>query len=278
MMSKALIQIDPERCNKDGICAAECPTKVLGFPKKGEIPVPIKNPEDLCISCGHCVAVCPTSAIRLSSLGPEDCTPLERKLLPDQESVMRFLSSRRSIRNYKKDEVEKERIETLLAMASAAPTGHNSRCVEWLVISGHEKVREIGAHVADWMRHLLKEEPEMAKSHHMDMIVAGFDIGIDPICRSAPTLIVVTADKTAPTAAADCATAIAYLELAAPSLGLGSCWAGFFHLAAMFWPPLTKALDLPEGKNQYGGVLVGVPRFQYQRIPPRPATSIRWKD
>lgn len=278
LMSQAFIEIDPDLCNKDGLCAAECPTKVLGFPKDGEIPVPMKNPGDLCILCGHCVAICPTAAIRLSSLSPEDCMPIERKLLPNQEEVMRFLSSRRSIRNYKKDEVPREKIEALLSMASVAPTGHNSRCVEWLVIQGHEKVQEIAAHIAGWMRYLLKEFPEMAKERHMDMTVAGFEIGIDPICRSAPNLIVACADNTtAPTASIDCATAIAYLELAAPSLGLGTCWAGYFHLAALSWPPLEKALDLPKGLQQFGGVFVGVPKYRYQRIPPRSVNPIHWK-
>jgi nitroreductase/NAD-dependent dihydropyrimidine dehydrogenase PreA subunit len=275
-MTHAFVTIDPERCNQDGICAAECPVKILGFPKKGETPSLVQGGEALCIRCGHCVAVCPTAAIRLNFLAPEDCTPVDRNLLPDEKATEHLLATRRSIRNYKKESVDKDRIEKLLATASLAPTGHNSRCVQWLVIHDTQEVRRLTAMVADWMRYMIKEQPAMAKAFHLEETVAGFDLGLDVICRDAPHIVVACAHKAAPTGAIDCATALAYLELAAPPMGLGTCWAGFFNIAATFWPPLKEALGLPKGVNNHGAVLLGVPRFKYHRIPPRQAASIRW--
>ena len=64
-----------------------------------------------------------------------------------------------------------------------------------------------------------------------------------------------------------CVIALAYLELAAFGLGLGACWAGYFNAAANMHQPMQKALDLPEGMGVYGGMMLGVPKFEYQRMP-----------
>jgi Fe-S-cluster-containing hydrogenase component 2 len=52
-----LITISEMTCCKDGICAAVCPINLIDF-KQGEYPVAIKEAEELCIKCGHCVVVC----------------------------------------------------------------------------------------------------------------------------------------------------------------------------------------------------------------------------
>ena len=101
--------------------------------------------------------------------------------------------------------------------------------------------------VIDWMRYMLKEEPLIAKSRHMDVIVAAWEAGIDAVCRGAPHLVVAhssTDDLTAPTA---CTIALTYLDLATPSFGLGVCWAGFFKAAATVWPLFTISRVSPRG-------------------------------
>ena len=71
--------------------------------------------------------------------------------------------------------------------------------------------------------------------------------------------------------------ALACLELAAPSLGLGSCWAGYFYVSAMFFPPMKEALQLPEGNGVYGAMMVGYPKYKYHRIPTRKITNVIWR-
>jgi NAD-dependent dihydropyrimidine dehydrogenase PreA subunit len=50
-----LFTIDHEKCNTDGICAFECPAHITEMTKSG--PVPSDGAEEICIQCGHCVAV-----------------------------------------------------------------------------------------------------------------------------------------------------------------------------------------------------------------------------
>ena len=64
--------------------------------------------------------------------------------------------------------------------------------------------------------------------------------------------------------------ALTYVELYAPSLGLGSCWAGFFEMAAFAkYLPLLELLDIPEGKTVAGALMLGVPKHRYQRLVER---------
>ena len=67
--------------------------------------------------------------------------------------------------------------------------------------------------------------------------------------------IVVHGDKDYGFGAEDGAQALSYLELFAPTLGLGSCWGGYFYSAVNAYPPLFEALDLPSGHRAFGAVV-----------------------
>ena len=85
------VKIDPELCNQDGICAAVCPRKLIDFSPGDPLPRPIPEAEEMCIRCGHCLAACPTGAVTIDGLGPGDCDPLQRELLPGPEAVDHLL-------------------------------------------------------------------------------------------------------------------------------------------------------------------------------------------
>ena len=56
------ITIDPEKCNRDGICVKACPAAVIELASPNELPAPVTDFKEYCLACGHCVAVCPTLA------------------------------------------------------------------------------------------------------------------------------------------------------------------------------------------------------------------------
>ena len=271
-----LVTIDHDKCTKDFKCIDECPVKIFGFSKEEKKVVTIDNPESICIKCGHCAAVCPEDAITLEGFTQEDFIEKRKENEPTAEDVEYVLRSRRSVRTYKNEAVPKEKLEKLLDTASAAPTGHNSRSVEWLVIYEQEKIEQYKKMVIDWMKYMEKEQPDTAALLDLKHIIEGYEAGFDGILRGAPHLVVAHAHKHAPTASIDGATALAYLELAAPSLGLGTCWAGFFNIAASFWPPLKSELNLPKGHKNYGSVMVGVPKHEYKKIIKRQPGKISW--
>lgn len=271
-----LFIVDPEKCNRDGICVAECPVKIIALKEGDATPISVPGADAICIQCGHCVAVCPTGAFSHRSMTPDDCPPVRKdwQLSPDQAE--HFLRSRRSIRTYKKDPVEKETLSRLIDMASHAPSGHNTQPVRWHVVHDSKELHRLTGLAVDWMREMIKSQPAVAAAMHMDLVVGAWDFGVDVVCRDAPHLILahgLAADMTAQSA---CTIAMTYLELAAPSLGLGTCWAGFFGAAAALWPPLQEALALPNGHVCYAGVMVGRPKYKYHRLPTRNAPRTTW--
>ena len=270
-----LFEVDNLRCTRDERCVAECPARILEMDGSG--PVMVAGGEEICIRCGHCVAVCPEEAVTLSFLSPSQCLVLDRDILPGPEGTEMVLRSRRSIRSYRRQGLDRNILEKGLAVAAAAPTGSNRQLVKWLVLAEREQVETVTRHVADWMRYVVANHPEVAGPLNMERIIADYDKGVDRICRSAPQLIFAYADKAVGVGAADCHTALAYLELILPSLGGGSCWAGYVTFAASQWPPLTDYLGLGEPFRIHGGVMAGVPKHSYHRIPVRNRPDITYR-
>lgn len=270
----SFLTIDLEKCNKDGICAAECPMKIIQMADK--VPAAVNGAAELCIRCGHCVAVCPTAALSLDTLSPEQCLPVNKDMLLNGEQAEHFLRYRRSIRNYKEKPVDKETLSELIRIASHAPTGHNSQPVFWQVIYEREDVKRLSGMVIDWMKFMIKEQPKIAAMLHLDLVVAGWEFGIDTVSRNAPHLILANGQKANIMAKPACIISMTYLELAIPALGLGGCWNGFFNAAAMTWPPLKEALGLDDGMENIAAMMVGHAKYKYHRMPPRNEPKVTW--
>jgi len=265
----SLFTIDEKLCARDGICVAECPAFVIEMKTKESFPTVTDGGEVRCINCGHCVAVCPHGAISLVRMSVDLCPPINDELMLDENQMEQFLRSRRSIRTYKAQDVDAETLTRLIDIARYAPTGSNSQQVHWLIVPTRDKVVQLTALAVDWMRNAIQEKNPIAEAYQMAGIVRAWDNGIDIISRGAPALVIAHGPEAYPVMTIDSAIALSYLDLAAPSLGLGSCWAGFFMIAAGYWPPLAKALNLPDGHKSFGAMMVGYPKFRYQRLPTR---------
>jgi nitroreductase/ferredoxin len=274
----SLFTIDEEKCNFCGMCVDECSPRVIAKEGQKSPPYMVDNGEEDCLRCGHCVAVCPYGAVSIEGMALEQCATIDRKRLPTDEQVELLLKSRRSIRSYRDEPVPHEKLEKLIDIARYAPSGHNSQPVQWLVVENTQETRRLGGLVVEWMRSIVKSKPEMAANLRFDRIVEQYDVGYDYILRGAPHVIVAHADKAnammAPTASV---TALTYLELAAYAMRLGACWAGYFHFACGSYKPLQEALNLPEGHQVHGAMMVGYPKHNFSRIPLRNAPTVAWR-
>lgn len=272
-----LFTIDPETCQRDGLCVADCPLGIIRLSADDPTPVPTADADKLCIRCGHCVAVCPHGAFHHREIPPGSCPPVDPDRLPSADSVAHLFRTRRSVRRYRSRTVDDDTLAGLIEIARHAPSGHNSQPVHWLVIRKPSDVNRLAGMVIDWMRHLLSESPDMARSYHMDRVVAEWEAGRDRVCRQAPHLILAHAPHDNPSAPAACTIALTHIDLAAPTVGLGTCWAGYLQIAATKWSPLHAALELPDGHISFGALMIGHPAVRYHRIPPRQAARIVWR-
>ena len=273
----SLITIDQEKCNQDGICVAECPARIIQLNSKEDYPTPTSDFKDVCLKCGHCVTVCPTGALSLNWLSPEDCKPIKHELFVTPEQAEQFLRGRRSIRAFKEQTVARTILEKLLEIACSAPSAKNQQPWHWIVVQEPAEVRRLAGMVIDWMRTIIRDNPEEAEAIGFVRAVASWDEGYERICRGAPHIIVAHADKNWGFGAEDCALALSLLDLFATSLGLGACWGGYFYKAVNGHPPLFNALGLPNDHLAFGAIMVGYPKFKYQRIPIRNRPRVTWK-
>jgi nitroreductase/NAD-dependent dihydropyrimidine dehydrogenase PreA subunit len=271
-----LIAANQQTCSQDGLCSAVCPMQIIDF-SPGAYPGPVAGADELCIRCGHCVAVCPSGSLQHADLPLEQCPPIRKELLLSAEQSRQFLRSRRSIRNYRDQPVSRATLQELIEAARYAPSGHNTQSAEWLVLDSRAELDRLLVIMADWMRWMLANMAELALSLHMDRALERIEAGEDVVLRGAPVLIVAHAAKTDRMAPSTCTIALAYLELAATGMALGTCWAGYFNAAATSFPPLMAALGLPEGHQSFGAMMVGYPRYRYQRLPERKTPHITWR-
>lgn len=269
----SLFVVDKEKCKRDGICVAECPRIIIEIRDGNPVPTPVDGADELCINCGHCVAVCPHGAFSLETMALEQCPPVRKDWLLEPEQVEHFMRVRRSIRTYKDKSVEREVLTKLIDVARFAPSGSNAQPVRWLVIYDSDKVRQLAGLVIDWMRDIQKEQTQANGPSWVNRIIAIWESGIDIICRGAPHVIFAHAPKGD---AANCVIALTYLELAAPSFGLGTCWAGYVDAATSLWPPIQQFLGLPEGHIS-AAAMVGYPKYKYHRLPLRNEAQITWR-
>lgn len=271
-----LFEVNRQTCNQDGICAAVCPVGIIAF-AKGAVPTPVAGAEEICIRCGHCVAVCPTGSLSHRDMAVGDCQPVRPEFRLSVEQGEHFLRDRRSIRVYKKEPVERDKLARLIEIARYAPSGHNSQGAQWLVLGDRDELKRLAGIVVDWMRWMLAHMPELAISLHIDRTLERWEAGSDVILRDAPAVIVAHAEKDNRMAPSTCTIALTYLELAATGMGLGCCWAGYFNAAASSFPPMMEALALPAGHQSFGAMMVGYPKFRYHRLPTRTAPNITWR-
>jgi nitroreductase/NAD-dependent dihydropyrimidine dehydrogenase PreA subunit len=274
----SLLIVDENKCKQDGFCVRDCPTAIIRLKDKEGFPELVPGGEPFCLSCGHCVAVCPHGALSHKVVPLQDCPSIQKEIDINEAQVVQFLRSRRSIRSFKDQPVEKEKIQKLIEVARYAPTASNSQLVAWLVFNDRETIKGFSKMAADWARALLDEDPAAAKRPYIPAIVAAWDAGYDAILRGAPALVVASAPKEDPNGMVNLTLALSYLELAAPSMGLGTCWAGLLQGALLTWPPLQKAVGLPKEHTHHYPMMLGTPKAKYFRLPERKPPKITWKN
>ncbi|TCL75165.1 nitroreductase [Hydrogenispora ethanolica] len=268
----SLLSVDQAQCVRCGTCAAVCPIGggLIAMGEKG----PEAQEDDSCIGCGHCVAVCPTAALdnRRAPLGKQAAAPQERRW--DAGQAAQFLRSRRSIRNYRPEAVPRETLLQLLDMARFAPTASNRQGISFRVISDREKLKRIAAATVGWLEQTVASGGMKSAAGH----IRAFQKGEDTILRSAPHLILALCPRgTAEVGRSSADFMLAYAELYALALGLGTCWAGLLQYCAFSgYSPLLELLELPADREVAGALMAGYPRFHYQRLVDREPLAVSW--
>jgi nitroreductase len=225
--------------------------------------------EESCIACGHCVAVCPNSAIRHRALPLEESPLIDHDLTVSAPALHQLIRSRRSVREFRAEPVPETLVREAIEAARWAPSAINRQPVQWLVIQSPTEVKRLASMVVDYLRQ--GNEPRYAP------FIELWDQGKDPILRNAPHLAVLHSTDEWIWSSVDSIIALTQFELAAVAQGIGTCWAGFLMRAANGHLPLREALGIPGDHSVFGAMMFGFPRYSYHRSPPRHAARIEWR-
>ena len=257
-------KINQSLCTSCGLCVADCPSRVIAM--VDGVPSIAKEIETVCYQCQHCLAVCPTAAVSILGLDPAESRLLPGNS-PDPDQMETLIKGRRSVRSYRKENLEPELLQRLLEVAWHAPTGINSRQVRFTVVDDREKLAVLRAEVMAGLGRLLREGalPE-GLEFFAGLIQLWEEQGVDTLFRGAPHLLIASAPRGVASPLPDCLIALSYFELFAQANGVGTVWDGLAKLAINdLLPETLKALGIPEDHLVGYAMAFGYPAVHYPR-------------
>jgi nitroreductase/NAD-dependent dihydropyrimidine dehydrogenase PreA subunit len=256
--------IDKSTCISCQLCAKNCVARIIAM--SDGYPLIPEEREAGCYKCQHCLAVCPTGALSILGLKASDSRPLAGNC-PSPEQLETLIKGRRSIRNYKQENLEPEIINRLLEVAWHAPTGKNCRQVLFTVVDDLDRMNLLKNQIMLALGRLSREDgiPE-GLSFFNDFVKLWEDKGIDIIFRDAPHLLIASAPANCATPEQDCVIALSYFELFAQSMGVGTVWDGFAHyIFNHLLPEFRKTLNIPDDHVIGYAMAFGKPAVNYAR-------------
>ncbi|MBQ2684014.1 MAG: nitroreductase family protein [Thermoguttaceae bacterium] len=260
------VYVDPAQCVGCGRCLDICPMRIFQPGGQGSVPAIGPNAEK-CIACGHCVAACPGGAITASGSGAASLQKADLSLLPTYDQFAALVAQRRSIRKFKSQPIPQEKIDRLIDLLRMAPTAKNLLPLQWTVVNNPQSTHRLAGIIVDGIRSRDDAKP----------IIDAWEQGYDWVLRGAPCLIFAHTDETSNWTAFDSSIAVEIADLAAPLLGLGACWAGYFISAAGVNPILRSALSLGAADRIGAALMLGIPDDEtYLRVPYRPEPAVRY--
>lgn len=266
---------DQNTCIKCGICSQVCPSSIIAA-VRGKLPRMRKRREEDCIACGHCMINCPTRAAHIDVLPESQVEAVNNVLIPGPEGVDMLCKSRRSVRRFSEEPVDKETIAAIMDVARFAPTAKNGQPLRWIMLHERDRLLQLGNLMADWYEYLISTSSAYMPLKKVKLLAKAWRSGDDPYFRGAPHLVLAVTPKNDPWEGVDSAIALTYLELAAASRGIGCCWSGYVTMATRLCTPIQEFLGLNDNETVSGGQMFGRPVFTPRNIPPRKRLDITW--
>ncbi|TCO79447.1 nitroreductase family protein [Marinisporobacter balticus] len=270
--------IDTEKCIGCKQCVKDCVARDIEM-----VDGKAKIHNVTCIKCGHCIAICPKDAVTTDEYNMEEVQNYSKdKFHVDPENLLNFIKFRRSVRKFKKQDVEVEKLYEIIEAGRFTQTAINMQDVSYVVVKeGLEKLKEltleslknIGEHI------LANLTPEtMVYKRYAQIWIGMYEAykenpkGKDGLFFNAPAVIVVTANIEV-----NGSLASSNMELMTNALGLGTFFSGFFVRAAQENKEIRNFLEIKDSKQIVSCMVIGYPDIEYKRTVPRNKADIGWK-
>ncbi len=280
-MTEVLVWIDREACIGCGMCAEACGRKLIVLEDE---TARVAAPER-CVQCWHCKAVCPVDAPRLAGLEQAEFCAAPQTL-PAPDDLLAFLRARRSIRSFKPQPVEREKLALIIESGRYAPTGQNRQALGYLVASQPsdiDRIRQLT--VSTLLEQALRLEQALADEQKGGPSLTDRDQpwrdyppafrlladlttqGLDPLFHHAPAVVAVHVHPhEAMHPEVEAGMAAMQMALMATSLGLGTCFCCLLDYAVDHSADLRRVIGLTEGQHVPISFMLGYPSLDYHRL------------
>lgn len=277
-----MISINNDTCIRCGKCQRVCPAFI---PVIEQDAVPSLRHPEVCIGCGHCVDVCPTGAYVHTDFPADSIHDINRNILPEPESLMELIRSRRSNRTIIATPIPQRSLDIIQEAARYAPTAQNSRQVHIHLITDDEALLKVEtatinyfmslarfmllppvkAIMRPFLRKLYDEVPALMAMNEQ------FKKGQRPCICNCTALLILSAPKGYSFGAQDCNLAYQNSSLMAESLGVSQIYMGFVQTAMfmMGCKRAAKVLGIPKGHKAFAIMGLGIPAFKYAKYTTR---------
>ena len=181
----------------------------------------------------------------------------------NKNQTIETIMSRRSIRQYKPQAVDRDTMQTIVECGINAPNGMNKQSWAIRVVDNPEYINGI---------------TEVFKKKNQDRIAN--DPNFKNMFRNAPTVVFIANDSSYELSQIDCGLLGENMILAAQSMGIGSCCLGSpirFMLTEPEAAEYVKRLELPEGYNLLYCIAFGHPD-ESPETKPRDTSKIKFID
>ncbi len=259
-----IFKVDGAKCMKCGLCVEDC---AFGALKMDESRTPVMAKPGACMRCQHCLAVCPAGAVTFDGVTPERCLPVKGLELPGFEAASNWLRTRRSMRRFAKEDVDRGTLDRILNVLGNTPTGCNARSLTFTCLPTRESMMRFKKSFIE----AIEEHRNGDKLLPRWLAVPAIKLrkgGRDMFFRDAPGMIIVSTDETNPevtTPQEDVTIACSHFEMLANAAGIATCWCGFLGLVQKEVPEiLEKALGLRRTAPFYA-MLFGKAAVRYAR-------------
>ena len=293
---KQLISINKDACNSCGLCVEICPNRIMT--RDGVDGISLRTDRLLlCIKCGQCLAVCPTQAVVIDGLVYErDFFALPKGSAEDMP-FLEMIKTRRAIRVFKNQPVPKELLKKVVEAITFAPPGFPPLKTELTVVQDTAVIRQALPEMIKVYDGLVK-----AMNNPMARFIVRCKVGAttfntlkrhivplmrsrlpelkqgteDTITRYAPAMIIFHAHRDADNYEEDIHIALTYGFLAAHALGLGGSAMSIIPPPIQHSPVLRKLFSIPDTNVVVGSMIIGYPKYRYQRGIKRNLRNVTW--
>jgi len=177
------------------------------------------------------------------------------------------IRNRRSVRNYLYKQIREDELNLILDAGLHAPSAHNQQSWHFTVVQNRQIINDLNIAAKEAM---LKLQDESLMKYAADK-----DFNI---FYNAPSIIVISGEKSAILPTIDCAAATQNMIIAAESLNIGSCWIGLvsYLFRSKEVEKYIKLLQIPQGYEPYYAITLGYKAQPNQEAPPRRAKPVNF--